>query len=80
MATKAEQSRPAMEDIPSTVGQGELTVQEIQQGVAKMRLRKTCGPDAIPIEVFKSCPKCYLLLQQLLQKIWATEQVPVRFA
>ena len=35
-ATTAEQGRPAMEDIPSTVGQGELTEKEIRQGVTKM--------------------------------------------
>ena len=58
-----------MKSLPSTVGQGELTDEEVQQGIAKMRIRKACGPDMTPIEVHKTCPGCNQLLRQLLRKI-----------
>ena len=46
-----------MQEIPSTVGQGELTDKEVQNGITKMRIRKACGPDQIPIEIYKVCPR-----------------------
>ena len=78
-ATPAERSRPEMEALPPTVGQGELTEEEILQGLAKMKLGKTTGPDTIPIIVFKTCPVCKRLLVRLLQQIWRDEAVPQKF-
>ena len=69
-----------MPTLPNTQGVDNLTVEEIQQGIAKMKPNKACGPDEIPIEVFQNCPSCMRLLSTLLFKIWRDEEVPAELA
>ena len=78
--THTEKERPAMPVLPNTQGVDSLTIEEIQRGIAKMKPDKACGPDEIPVEVFKSCPTCMNLLLKLLFKIWCSEEVPAEFA
>ena len=78
--TQAEAKRPNMQKLNPTVGQGELTREEILQGLNKMSNGKATGPDKLPIEVFKVCPVCQQLLVELLQTIWSDEDVPTDFA
>lgn len=72
--------RRPMEPLPCTQGADELTAPEIKRGIMKMSNGKACGPDSIPAELYKRSKVCYGLLEQLLQKIWETEDVPVSFA
>ena len=78
--TEAETARPAMPTLPNTQGVDDLSIKEIQQGIAKMKSNKATGPDAIPVEVFQSCPICMSLLTSLILKIWHSEDVPAEFA
>ena len=79
-ATTAEQGRPEMEPLPCTQGQDDLTEKQFNAGLSKMNTNKACGHDNIPTELFKRCPTCKKILLQLLQKIWSTEEVSVKFA
>ena len=45
-----------------------------------MKSNKACGPDEIPVEVFKHCSVCMDILSLLIYKIWNSEDVPERFA
>ena len=72
--------RPDMTPLPPTQGQESLTEEEINKGLHKMSSNKACGPDHIPVEIFKRSPKCNELLIKLIQKIWQSEQVPTTFA
>ena len=79
-ATKAErEERPAMEELPSTVGQDPLSTAEILEGLSKMNSGKATGPDAVPIEVFKHNKVCKALLVRLIKQIWLEEVVPAEF-
>ena len=54
-ATEREtQQRPAMEILPPTIGQGDLTEEEILAGLKCMKQGKATGPDKIPIAVFET--------------------------
>ena len=78
-ATDTEQGRPEMDPLP--VAQGDvLTEKEIQEGLSKMPKGKAQGMDNIPASVYRNSKVCNKLLVQLLQKIWATEEVPEDFA
>ena len=79
-ATQAEDARPNMQPLRSTVGQGQLTREEILQGINRMSDGKATGPDKLPIEIFKVCPVCQQLLVELIQAIWSDEVVPTDFA
>ena len=79
-ATEREAQRPDMPKLPNTQGVADLTLKEIQQGVAKMKPNKVCGPDEIPIEVFQNSATCMAVLSVLLHKIWNSEEVPAEFA
>ena len=68
-----------MDILPSTVGQGDLTEEEILAGLRCMKQGKATGPDKIPIAVFKCSPICKQLLVVLIQKIWLEEKVPGGF-
>ena len=72
--------RPGMPPLPNTQGIDDLTMDDVREGVRKMKANKACGPDAIPVEVYKSCPVCMDLLANLIIKIWNTEDVPTDFA
>ena len=72
-ATSVEQGRSGMAPLPTTQGQDELTVKEIEEGLTKMQGGKACGPDEIPVEVYKLCPVCRDLLILLVKAIWCTE-------
>ena len=78
--TEEESQRPAVSTLPCTQGVDDLTPAEIARGITKMKSNKACGPDEIPIEVFKSCPACMAVLTELLHKIWNSEDVPAKFA
>ena len=69
-----------MPPLPSTQGVDDLTLEEIRAGVAKMKSKRACGPDEIPVEVFQNCPTCMEVLSLLLFKIWNSEDVPEKFA
>ena len=79
-ATQAEACRQGMHTLGSTVGQGQLTREEILEGLGKMSNDKATGPDELSIEIFKVCPVCKQLLIELLQAIWRDETVPIDFA
>ena len=79
-ATDAEEARPPMEPLPPTQGTDQLDAEEILQGLNRMNKGKARGPDDIPVEVYQGSDVCKMLLIQLLQKIWDTEEVPVEFA
>ena len=44
-----------------------------------MAPRKACGPDGIPVEVYKLSDPCREMLEQLVRKIWLSEEVPEEF-
>ena len=69
-----------MPQLPNTQGVDNLTMDDVRRGVAKMKANKACGPDEIPVEVFKHCPKWMDLLASLIVKIWHYEDVPTDFA
>ena len=75
-----EKDRPEMESLPCTQGSNELTETEFKNGLLKMSNNKACGPDRIPVKLYKHSEKCQQLLCELIQKIWSTEEVPVKFA
>ena len=79
-ATEAEARRPPMSTLPITRGTEQLSRTEIEEGLKKMQKGKACGPDNIPVIVFKQSPICRDILVALLQKIWDTEVVPPKFA
>ena len=78
-ATEAEAKRPDMEELPATQGTDQLELGEILQGMQKMCNGKACGPDDIPVIIYKKSVVCRDLLVNLLQTIWDTEEVPVKF-
>ena len=45
-----------------------------------MENNKACGPDGIPVELYKHSKPCCGMLRHLLQKIWLREDVPDDFA
>ena len=79
-ATAAEVQRPEMEDLPNTQGSDQLSATEILQGLQHMNNGKARGPDDIPVLVYKVSNVCKTTLIELLQKVWDTEVVPVKFA
>ena len=68
-ATEAEQGRPEREELPDTTYTEELTDEQFDRGLAKMANNKACGPDGIPVELYKRVKVCNALLRALLQKI-----------
>ena len=77
---REKSGRPDMPQLPNTQGVDNLTMDDVRRGVAKMKANKACGPDEIPVEVFKHCPKWMDLLASLIVKIWHYEDVPTDFA
>ena len=67
--TQTETQIPDMPTLPNTQGVNDLSLQEIRQDITKMKSNKACGPDGIPIEIFKGCPTCMTILTKLLHKI-----------
>ena len=79
-ATDSEVNRPEMETLPPTQGTDQLEVEEIMQGMQRMNNGKARGPDDIPVIVYKQSEICKDLLVNLLQKVWDTEEVSIKFA
>ena len=79
-ATQAEQGREMMPPLPPTQGVDELSDKEITDALSKLKGHKACGPDAIPVEIYKRCPRCKELLILLIKSIWNSEDVPTTFA
>ena len=79
-ATDKERQRPDMANLPPTIGTDKLTDKEVLKGLQRMKYGKARGPDEIPVIVYKQSTICKDLLVKLLQKIWDTEEIPVKFA
>ena len=79
--TPAEQQRDPMEQLPVTSQDGDtLSTEEILAGLNKIPNNKVWAPDDIPAELYKHSPVCKLLICEILQEIWYSEQVPDNFA
>jgi exonuclease III len=71
-----ENPRSVMED--GTMNQGmtkEVTREEVEKAVSKMKNNKATGPDEIPVEAWKCLGKLGIdKLTELMQKIWNEEE------
>ena len=66
-----------MSPIPSERGpDANLTRKEFEEALNSLKNGKATGPDAVPVEVFKSCPKIKSSLFNLLDYIWKHECLP----
>ena len=54
----------------------ELKRCEFEEALKKLRNDKATGPDGIPIEVYKKCPKLKEELFQFTKFVWDNEAIP----
>ena len=79
-ATTQTEDNRSWGHLPPTKGTGGLTDAQFDTSLKKLNNRKACGPDGIPVEIYKHSHLCNRLLKVLLKKIWVDEEVPVEFA
>ena len=76
-ATEREAARPPMSPIPEYRGpNAELTRKEFEVALNSLDSGKATGPDNVPVEVFRNCPKIKSSLFNLLSYIWRHESPP----
>ena len=72
--TDREKNRPRMEPIPvERHEEDKLSRDEFDQAVLRLNSCKAAGPDGIPAEVYKHCPKVRDELFHLVKFIWDNE-------
>lgn len=75
--TTTEQGRPAMPDLPARDADNKLKAREVWKAVKSLKNHKAVGADGIPVEVYKASTSAFLLLYELLDRVWREEAVPV---
>ena len=73
-ATAEEDVRPPMEILPKIDDQ--ISREEYDNAVNKLKIGKAAGPDGIPAEAYKFCPAVKDELFKLLNFIWRHEVIP----
>ena len=58
----------------------QITEEEFEEAVSRMRKAKATGPDNIPAEVWQHSKVAKEALFEFLQKVWQKEQVPAELA
>ena len=67
-----------MEDSPGEIP--EITLEEVQACVKRIKSNKSPGPDTIPAEQLKASEVAMSELHHLLSAIWTQEVIPNDFA
>ena len=76
-AAEAEAGRPPLEPLPTTrTEEDDLTRSEFENAINRLKKSKATGPDEIPIEVYKKCPKLKEELFQFIKYVWDKEAIP----
>ena len=76
-ATDAEATRPPLEPLPTARSEGdELQRKEFEDALKRLGNAKATGPDEIPVEAYKKCPKLKEELFLFIKYVWDNEAVP----
>ena len=75
-AIKAEQARLPMAPLQGRDPGNTILDEEVRAAVSSLKNHKAVGADGIPVEIYKVSPAAFMLLSQLLQRIWREEKVP----
>ena len=74
--TEMEEMRAELEALPEQDGVGELTREEFETAVKRMKNGKATGKDGIAAEVWKHSKVAKDMLYMFLQLIWKKESIP----
>lgn len=64
-----------MPELPARDVNNTLTAAEVWQAAKSLKNHKAVGADGIPVEVYKLSTPAFLLLYDLLARIWREEEV-----
>ena len=79
--TELEKARSALEELPeSKDAKDQITREEFDNAVNRMKKSKAPGPDGIPAEVWQHSAVAREVLFSFLQKVWNKETVPPNLA
>ena len=75
-----ERLRQEYDALPDGDPEDDITREEFENAVSRMKNSKSTGPDEIPAEVWKHSTVAKEDLFQFLQSIWRKEKVPANLA
>ena len=73
--TELERARAELEELPAEE-YDELTFEEFEKAVKKMKKNKAVGPDGIPAEIWQHSTRAQAELFAFLQQVWQKECIP----